>query len=464
MGTEKKLPKRINISEWEDNFRTCYNTKEQRTEFEMRYSTYTNGVRSQHHSGWFATKEEAEREALRHAANLKREHKKKEKAEKEKTIASYFNDYEEYIRSRPLDDSFSASERRSVLMRTKIIKETVDMTGLTAGTINESDIRRWGAQLEEKRNNKTGKVIAVTYYNLLAVEGNKFIAWLNRRLANPLPNTARIPRKRRAKPAPKQHTADNDKWDYYSHAEWMRISATCGFRPGDIVISDRSKRMTIADVLTAKQYGFLVLNFIYHEGTRPEELMELRWKDIDFRHGEITVGRANNYRIHAQDREEYAGIKATKNHSSMRTIWMYHDEEPSDPYSDIRGYLTLLFEIATAGVPEKQIYSAEILDALVFPSREHPGKVYTPHPMDRWLRTFAAETGLSRIPVMGLRHSYAEWQYRERHMPREQLRATMGHVDEVMLDRVYAPATQEDRFDSVRTWEMKQKALKSQKQ
>lgn len=459
MGTEKRLPRRINISDWEDNFRTCYNTQKQRTEFEMRYSTYTNGVRSRQHTGWFATKEEAEREALRHKANLKREQKKKEKAEKEKTIASYFDDYEEYIRSRPLDDSFSASERRSVLMRIKAIKDTIDMDGLTAGTINESDIRRWGAQLEEKRNTRTGTVISATYYNLLAIEGNKFIAWLNRRLASPLPPTAKIEKKKKAKSAPRQHTAESERWDYYKHEEWMLIAGTCGFLPEEIDLSGQTEPAAIADILTAQQYGFLILNFLYYEGLRSEEMRELRWRDIDFKNGAISIERASNYRILAQDRDAYKAIRTTKNHSSMRKIPMYHDEMPEDPYSDIRSYLTLLFNAQTIGMPKKAIVS-KMLDARVFPSREHPDGEYTPHALDRWIRKFAKDTGLRRISIHGLRHSYAEWQCKTRNMPRDIVKDTMGHVDEDMLNMVYAPATQDEKYDRLRAWEDAQKQMK----
>lgn len=444
-----------------NNIETRHNPKTRKLEYRCRYYLCTNGKWSHRRTGWCASEEAARREAERKKAELSVAAKKQARQERDKAISTYLNEYEDWIKSRPLDTSFSASERRSVVMRIDIVRKVVNMANLTAGTIDEQDIRMWGAQLAAYISPRTGKAISVTYYNLLAIETNKFIDWLNERLRKPLPPTAKIPRRKKAKSAPKQHTAEADRWDYYTHEEWMLIAGTCGFLPSEIDLSGRTEPAKIADILTAQQYGFLVVNFLYYEGLRAEEMRELRWRDVDFKNGTISIERASNYRILAQDREAYKAIRSTKNQSSMRKIWMYHDETPDDPYSDIRSYLTLLFTAQTIGMPPKAI-AAKMLNARVFPSREHPEGEYTPHALDRWIRQFAKATGLQRIGVHGLRHSYAEWQCKTRNMPRDLVKDSMGHVDEDMLNRVYAPATQDEKYDRMKAWELKQKAQKKE--
>jgi len=427
------------------------------TQYRCRYAYYSEDKkRHQGHTKWCTSERAARKEAERKVIGLTVEAKENGRKERSKAISTYMDEYEEYIRKHRLDDSFSASERRSVLMRMKAIRETITLAGITAGTLDERDIARWEAELEDKISERTGTVISDNYYNLLVNELNKFLTWVNRRLRDPLPATAKLKRKRKSHPAAKQHTQDSDRWDYYTLAEWTLISQACGFTPEEIKIPKSDEPLHIADFLTAQQYGYLILNFLFHEGLRPEEMQELRWRDIDFTNNEIHVSRANNYRIRAEDRDAYASIRATKNHTSMRTIPMYHDEMPEDPYSDIRSYLSMLFNARTQGIPEKKIAS-KMKDELVFPSRDHPGQVYTPHPLDMWLRRFAETTGLRRIRVMGLRHSFAEWQCKKRLMPRDVLKSIMGHVDERMLNMVYAPATQEERYDKVKAWEQAQR-------
>jgi integrase len=423
-----------------DNVEMRRNPKTHKVEYRVAYEVKRNGKWQGRRTGWCSSEEAAKNAAARAGAEVVRKDKRAARRKASESITTLIAEYLSWVSSRPLDGQFSASTRRGTITRWKTIKQVCSFTNLTAASVNNDDVRRWAVELEEYVPAGHTQTISAYYFNSLASELDKFIVWLNLRI--PVPLTARLPRKKKAARLTDDKSPEAKKWAYYKLPELNRLLN--GHLPALDAVEHRAVASDGKDYLTAEEYGAVVIYFLFYTGLRFEELRALQWKDIQFGDHAIHIERANNYRVLRQDRAVYDTVQATKTRSSARVIPMYPQVEE---------WLRLLFNARTMHAPSQAEAWAAMVNQLVFPSYRNPSRMMTPHGIQHWLDEFAAEQGMPRISIHGLRHSCAEWQCWYRGMPKEIAKLFFGHSDTSMLDRVYAVGDQEKRANVLFQWE-----------
>ncbi|WP_125767288.1 tyrosine-type recombinase/integrase [Lapidilactobacillus wuchangensis] len=170
----------------------------------------------------------------------------------------------------------------------------------------------------------------------------------------------------------------------------------------------------------ARAYLFLVLT----TGMRRGEAIAMRWKNIDFKNGQIIIA-------HAEKRgEEGVYIGGTKSKAGNRTI--------------------ALDEVAKVALNNWHINQAKWLneygrpaispDTLIFTNRNHPDMPLSENTPRDWMVDLCEAKGIRRITIHGLRHTKATLAS-EAGANMVDLAAILGHADSNFTAKQYVHPT-----------------------
>lgn len=395
-----------------------------------------NGKWQGTYTKWVDSEKEAVRERAK-ADKARRRNTKEETARtKDKAISTMAKEYMDYLLKRPLEKGFSASTRRTKYTRMTTLLNVLDMTGLTMDNIDEEDIERWQLNLEEYAPD--GEFIKVGYHNSLAGEINSFIDYINKHRFGHKKLAGRIKHKRKEPFQLKEQSLDDEKWEYIEEEFFDLLTSSIVFDPDkyDNVADFPEKR------LKAPEYAYIILNFLFYNGLRFEELRPLQWRDIPSTMDYIDINKADNYRILEQDKEQYAKMQDTKNEWSQRQIPMAEETKP---------FLKMMFKMLVLKHGDEMYF----LDRLVFPSRR-TGEMISHTAIQKWLDKLCEAEGIPHLSVHGLRHSFAMNNVWNKDMPIDVAVQFMGHSDGEQLKSIYAKKEKQKSYEQMKKWKDEQ--------
>lgn len=186
-------------------------------------------------------------------------------------------------------------------------------------------------------------------------------------------------------------------------------------------LDDKQSIQLLEYLDTADTQHRIMIQLLIYLGLRREELLGLKWEDIDFDNSLISINRSIQY---LPDRGIYeSDTKTTSSHRVMK-----------------------LPELATAALKEQKIYQNE-LRLSVGDKFTYNGYVFTtvdgspvmPDSLTGWFRTFIKKTDLPYITVHSLRHTNATLSIANG-MPLTTVAQRLGHANAGTTTKIYAHA------------------------
>lgn len=197
-------------------------------------------------------------------------------------------------------------------------------------------------------------------------------------------------------------------------------------------------RENIADVMAAlpKEETKYRVMFIFAAvlGMRRQEIVALKWSDIDFKNRTISITRAAEpLRGHG------TSIKETKNDSSERILFL--------PDVLIPILKELKSEQDTIKDKLRELY---IDEDWIF--TQWNGKIMNIHTPTNWWRKFSNKLGIHNVTFHGLRHTAASFMIMN-NVPITTVSSVLGHADVTTTLKVYSHVIEDTKATAIKSME-----------
>lgn len=396
------------------------NPKTGKKQYKVRYYFIADGKKKDSETGWFSTKEKAEREAKLLKERKEKEDRNKVLSRRDKQLVTVFEEYIEYLQKQSEKET-SNTNKQTYITAKAICRNHFpkDIQNIKINELTVFNFKSWLSYIN-KKDELGGLYVRLCRQNLI-----KFNIWLsnnNYYIDENLEELIDVGiRKVKLKHTKVGNKEESGKRNLITILDFQKI--TYYYYKAGIEIFRNF-------------YYYTLFYVLYFSGMRVEELAGLQWKFINLResHKSISIKNAISKmedREHALQRVAANNYK-TKNKTSVRIIPIFEF------------YYSLLLDYKESYRYEFNLSKDEIEECFVFPhiDTHNPHDYLLSNQVLRELKRVCKDVDIDNTDLQMFRHSCAYFLilpppnglgYTE-----EKVKDYFGHTDTKMLQSVYA--------------------------
>lgn len=408
------------------------NPKTKKKEYKVRYYFMADGKKRDSETGWFSTKEKAEREAKLLKERKEKEDRNKVLERRDKKLITVYEEYLQYLK-KEADKNISNTDKSIYRCGTAIYSKhfPLELQNMKINELSVFNFKSWLSYINAKEELSGG---CIREYKKLLIKFNIWLSHNNYYIDENLEEMIDIGLRR------------------------VKIKAkTVGNR-------EAKGERNIVDIIDFRKityyyykkgieefrnfYYYTLFYIFFFSGLRVEEVCGLQWKFIDLRDSQRTISvrntiSRNENKIKALERVAEGNYR-TKNNSSVRILPIFNF------------YYELLLDYKQSYKYKFNLSNEEIEECFVFPNicKNDPHLFFYSGTILGELNRVCEEVGIKKTDLQMFRHSCAMFLI----LPppnglgftEENVKDYFGHTDTSMLERVYAKLNTYQKSDRLK--------------